>query len=390
MKVINESMKNIEMSGGLYEIFQKSLKMEQQGRKIYHMEIGKPDFDSPKDAKNATIKALNEGFVHYTAMAGIDELRQAIAEKEYRENNIVADPNNEIMVTAGACEALISIMLSILDPGDELIIPSPYFSAYNDMAIISGIKIVEVPLKFENAFVLDVNDISDKITNKTKAILINTPNNPTGAIIELEDLEKIAKLSIEKDLLVISDETYDQFLFEGKHVSISTLDGMKERTIVINSTSKTFSMTGWRIGYAIGPAHLIQYLNKVHQNMSTCASSFAQVGAAYAFKHEKSFTGNMVEEFHKRRDIVIDGLSKIDKIQFVVPKGAFYIFPRIKDLNMSSLEFCNRLLDETGIAVVPGNAFGDSGEGFIRIAYAQSQEQLKEAMIILKDFVEKL
>jgi len=390
LKVINESMKNIEMSGGLYEIFQKSLKMEQQGRKIYHMEIGKPDFDSPKNAKNATIKALNEGFVHYTAMSGIDELRQAIAEKEYRENNIVADPNNEIMVTAGACEALISIMLSILDPGDELIIPSPYFSAYNDMAIISGIKIVEVPLKFENAFVLDVNDISDKITNKTKAILINTPNNPTGAIIELEDLEKIAKLSIEKDLLVISDETYDQFLFEGKHVSISTLDGMKERTIVINSTSKTFSMTGWRIGYAVGPAHLIQYLNKVHQNMSTCASSFAQVGAAYAFKHEKSFTGNMVEEFHKRRDIVIDGLSKIDKIQFVVPKGAFYIFPRIKDLNMSSLEFCNRLLDETGIAVVPGNAFGDSGEGFIRIAYAQSQEQLKEAMVILKEFVEKL
>jgi len=390
LKVVNERMKNIEMSGGLYEIFQKSLKMEQQGRKIYHMEIGKPDFDSPKDAKNATIKALNEGFVHYTAMAGIDELRQAIAEKEYRENKIVADPNNEIMVTAGACEALISIMLSILDPGDELIIPSPYFSAYNDMAIISGIKIVEVPLKFENGFVLNVNDISDKITNKTKAILINTPNNPTGSIVELEDLEKIAKLSIEKDLLVISDETYDQFLFEGKHVSISTLDGMKERTIVINSTSKTFSMTGWRIGYAIGPAHLIQYLNKVHQNMSTCASSFVQVGAAYAFKHEKSFTQNMVEEFHKRRDVVIDGLSKIDKIQFVVPKGAFYIFPRIKDLNMSSIEFCNRLLDETGIAVVPGNAFGDSGEGFIRIAYAQSQEQLKEAMVILKDFVEKL
>ncbi len=390
MKVVNECMKNIEMSGGLYEIFQKSLKMEQQGRKIYHLEIGKPDFDSPEDAKNAAIEALKQGFVHYTAMSGIDELRRAIAEKEYRENNIVADPNNEIMVTAGACEALISIMLSILDPGDELIIPSPYFSAYNDMAIISGVKIVEVPLKFENGFALDVNDIVDKITDNTKAILINTPHNPTGAIVELEDLEKIAKLSIEKDLLVISDETYDQFLFDGKHVSIYTLDGMKERTIVINSTSKTFSMTGWRVGYAIGPAHMIQYLNKVHQNMSTCACSFVQVGAAYAFTNGKSFTKNMVKEFRKRRDVVVNGLSKIDKIQFVVPKGAFYIFPRIKDLNMSSIEFCNRLLDETGIAVVPGNAFGDNGEGFIRLAYAQSEEELEESMVILKDFVEKL
>lgn len=390
MKVVNERMKNIEMSGGLYEIFQKSLKMESQGRKIYHMEIGKPDFDSPEDAKKATIKALDEGFVHYTAMSGIDSLREAIAEKEYRENKIIVDPNSEIMVTSGACEALLSIMISILDPGDEIIIPSPYFSAYKDMAIISGIKIVEVPLKFENEFILNVNDITNKITEKTKAILINTPHNPTGAVLGLNDLKKIAELSIRKDLLVISDETYDQFLFEGNHVSISTLDGMKERTIIINSTSKTFSMTGWRIGYAIGPEHIIKYLNKAHQNMSTCATSFAQVGAAYAFKYGKVFTKNMVEEFHKRRDIVVDGLSKIEKIQFVVPKGAFYIFPRIKDLNMSSLEFCTKLLDETGIAVVPGNAFGDNGEGFIRIAYARSQEELRESMKILKEFVQTL
>lgn len=383
-------MKNIEMSGGLYEIFQKSLKMESKGRKIYHMEIGKPDFDSPNNAKQAAIQALNEGFVHYTSMAGIESLREAIAEKEYRENNIKADPNSEIMVTSGACEALMSIMLGVLDPGDEIIIPSPYFSAYKDMSVISGVKIVEVPLKFENEFILDVNDIKSKITEKTRAILINTPHNPTGAVLALNDLKKIAELAIEHDLLVISDETYDQFIFDGRHISISTLCGMKDRTIIINSTSKTFSMTGWRIGYAIGPADIIQYLNKVHQNMSTCATSFAQVGAAYAFKYGKSFTENMVHEFHKRRDIVTDGLSKIERIQFVVPKGAFYIFPRIKDLNMSSLEFCTRLLDETGIAVVPGNAFGESGEGFMRIAYATSQEELRKSMEILKEFVQTL
>lgn len=390
LKVVNEKLKNIEMAGGLYEIFQKSLKMESEGRKIYHMEIGKPDFDSPNDAKQATIKALNDGFVHYTSMAGIDELRQAIAEKEYRENKITADPKSEIMVTAGACEALLSIMLAVLDPGDELIIPSPYFSAYKDMAIISGVKIVEVPLKYENGFVLDANDVKDKVTDNTKAILVNTPHNPTGAVLGLEDLKKVAELAISKNLLVISDETYDKFLFEGKHYSISTLDGMKERTIIINSTSKTFSMTGWRIGYAIAPAHILQYLNKVHQNMSTCATSFVQVGAAYAFKNGQEFTQNMVREFHTRRDIVIDGLSQIEGIQYVVPKGAFYIFPRIKDLNISSTEFCKKLLDETGIAVVPGNAFGESGEGFIRIAYAASQQELREAMKIMKDFVKNI
>ncbi len=390
MKKLNQRMKNIDLSGGLYEIFQKSLKMESQGRKVYHLEIGKPDFDSPHEAKQAAVKALDDGFVHYTAMSGIESLREAIAEKEFRDNKITADPDCEIMVTAGACEALLSIMMSLLDPGDEIIIPSPYFSAYKDMAIISGVKIVEVPLKFENKFILDANDIADKLTEKTRAILINTPHNPTGAVLGIDDLKKIAELSIKNDLLVISDETYDQFIFEGSHTSISTLNGMKDRTIIINSTSKTFSMTGWRIGYAIGPADIIKYLNKAHQNMSTCATSFAQVGAAYAFRYGKPFTKNMVDEFCKRRDIVTEGLSKIDRIQFIVPKGAFYIFPRIKDLNMSSMEFCGRLLDETGIAVVPGNAFGNSGEGFIRIAYASSQEELKESMEILKEFVQTL
>jgi len=390
LKLVNERLKNIEMTGGLYDIFQKSLKMEAEGKKIYHMEIGKPDFDSPIEAKEACIKALNDGFVHYTEMSGIYDLRTAIAQKELMDNNIKADPNTEIIVTAGACEALLSIMMGILDPDDEIIIPSPYFSAYNDMAVISGVKIIQVPLKFENGFSLDVNDIKEKLTDKTKAILINTPNNPTGAVLGIEDLKKVAELAVKEDLLVISDETYDQFLFEGSHVSISNLDGMKERTIIINSTSKAFSMTGWRVGYAIGPAHLIKYLNKVHQNMSTCATSFVQCGAAYAFRNCKQFTLDMVKEFKQRRDIVVDGLSKIERIQFVVPKGAFYIFPRIKDLNITSVDFCTRLLDETGIAGVPGNAFGDSGEGFMRLAYARSQEELSESMQILKEFVDKL
>ena len=195
MKTVSERLNSIEMSGGLYDIFQKSLKMEAQGREIYHLEIGRPDFDSPEEAKKAAIDALNKGFVHYTPMSGIDELRAAISEKEYRDNKITSDPNSEIMVTAGACEALLSIMLGILDPGDEIIIPSPYFSAYSDMAAIAGVKIVEVPLKYEKDFVLDVDDIRDKVTKSTKAILINTPHNPTGAVLDAENLKKVAEFA---------------------------------------------------------------------------------------------------------------------------------------------------------------------------------------------------
>ncbi len=390
MKTLNQRMRSMDMSGGLYEIFQKALLMEKEGRKVFHMEIGKPDYDSPQLAKDATIKALEAGLVHYTAMAGIDELREAIAAKELRDNGIQADPECEIMVTAGACEALMSFMLTVPDPGDEILIPSPYFSAYTDMAQIAGVAIKEVPLKFENGFELKADDLRKQISPRTKAVLVNTPHNPTGAVVGKEELAKIAALAVEKDLIVVSDETYDQFLFEGKHTSLSTLPGMKERTIVINSTSKTFSMTGWRIGYAIGPKEIIAYMNKVHQNMSTCATSFVQYGAAEAFLNGKSFTEGMVAEFQVRRNMIMDGLAAIDGIQFAEPKGAFYIFPRISGLGISSAEFCARALDEAGVAMVPGGAFGKSGEGFIRLAYACSREEIAEAMSRLKDFVKTL
>lgn len=389
MKTLNEHMKNMDMSGGLYEIFQKALEMERDGRHIVHMEIGKPDYDSPGIAKDAVIQALNDGFVHYTPMAGIEELRNAIAAKEKRDNGMEADPETEIMVTAGACEALLAFMLTAMDPGDEILIPSPYFSAYTDMARIAGVSIGEVPLKFENQFELKAQDIRDRITDQTRVLLVNTPHNPTGAVVSREELTKIAALAVEKDLVVVSDETYDQFLFEGTHTSISTLPGMKERTVVVNSTSKTYSMTGWRVGYAIAPKEMIRYMTKVHQNMSTCATSFAQVGAAEAFLHGRSFTEDMVREFRIRRDLIMEGLSKIDGIQFAEPKGAFYIFPRIADLGISSAEFCSRALEEAGVAMTPGTGFGNTGEGFIRLAYACSREDIKLAGERLKEFVDQ-
>lgn len=389
MQILNDRMKAMDMSGGLYEIFQKALEMEAAGESIIHMEIGKPDYDSPAAAKEATIKSLNDGFVGYTAMAGIIGLRKAIAEKEKRDNGIEFDPETEIVVTAGACEAIQAFMLTALNPGDEILIPSPYFSAYTDAAQIAGVAIKEVPLKFENAFELKAEDLEAAVTEKTKAVVINTPHNPTGAIIGEEELVKIADFAKKHDLLVVSDETYDQFLFSGKHVSISTLPGMKERTLIINSTSKTFAMTGWRVGYAIGPKELIRYMNKVHQNMSTCATSFVQVGAQEAFLNCKQFTEDMVEEFRIRRNLVTAGLEKIKGIDFVVPQGAFYIMPRIEKLGVPSAQFCTDLLDKTGVATTPGSAFGSAGEGFFRISFACSREQIVDAMERIRKYVEE-
>ena len=378
------------MDGGIYEIYQKALRMQSEGKSIIHMEIGKPDFDSPEGAKKAAIESLNSGFVHYTGGTGTPEIRKAICDKERRENGIVADPDTEIMVTAGACEALLSVFMTILDPGDEIMIPSPYFPAYSDMVYLAGGVLNDVTLTMEKGFALTREDLEKAYNSKVKAVLVNTPSNPSGVIIDEKELKKIADFAIEKDLIVISDETYDQFLFEGKHKSISTFPGMKERTIIINSSSKIFSMTGWRVGYAIMPKEMVPYANKIHQNMSTCATSFVQQGAAYAYEHEMDFTRGMIKEFKERRDIIIKALSEIDGIKFVEPKGAFYILPDISKFGISSAEFCARLLEEKGVAASPGESFGKAGEGCFRMSYACSKEEIVEAMKRLKEFVSSI
>ena len=390
MQMLNRNVRSLDMSGGLYDIYQKALKMEAEGKSIIHMEIGRPDFDSPQRAKDGVIEALNRGEVYYTAMVGIPEVRQAICEKEWNKNGLKVDPDGEIIVTAGGCEAILSVLMSIMDPEDAIMIPSPYFTAYEEMARIIGVELVDVPLKLENGFELHVEDLEEYYNDRVKVILVNTPSNPSGAIIREEELRKIAEFAKEKDLIVLSDETYDQFLFEGVHKSIATLPGMRERTIVVNSTSKTFSMTGWRVGYCIVPRDILPYVNKVHQNMSTCATSFVQYGVADAYRYCDDFTKGMVDEFRIRRDILCDGLRKCKGVDFVVPKGAFYIFPRIASFGLTSREFCNRLLDETGIASTPGNTFGKAGEGFFRLAFGCSREQVTEAAERLIDFTNKL
>lgn len=390
MKLVNKRMRTMDMSGSLYDIYEKSIKMQNEGRSIIHMEIGKPDFDSPLIAKEAAKRSLDEGFVHYTEISGILELREAILKKESEKNGIYFDVNSEIIVTAGACEAIMAFFLAVLDSGDEIIIPSPYFSAYKEAAHIAGIVVNEVHLKLENNFELKVEHLEKALTDRTKALLINSPHNPTGSIIERETMERIAEFAIKHDLIVVSDETYDQFIFEGEHISISTMPGMKERTVIINSASKIFSMTGWRVGYAIAPKEVIRYMHKVHTNMSTCAASFIQVGVAEAYSREERFTKNMIEEFRIRRDTLVSGLKQIKGINLVVPKGSFYLMFDIAPYGMTDREFCNRLLEKTGLAITPGDSFGKYGKGLVRLSYACKREEIEEAVRRIKNFVEEL
>ena len=389
MKSCNKRLEAMPF-GGLYEIFTKANKLEAQGKRIIHMEIGRPDYDSPDFAKEAVKKALDRGQVHYTDVNGIEPLRKAICNKEKRRFGLEYDYETEISVMSGAAEAIGVIMLTMMNPGEEIIVPSPFFSAYREQALIAGVKLVEVPVRMEDNWQLNVEEIEKRITQNTTMLLINTPNNPAGYVLDRDNLEKIANLAKERDLIVISDECYDEFIYGEEHVSISTLDDMRDRTLVVKSTSKQFSMTGWRIGYVLGPANAIKYINKVHQNFSTCATAFAQWGAVEAFNNGDSFIEDMVKEFKRRGDYLYEAFTKIDGLKIVKPKGAFYAFPDITAFGMDEREFCNYLMEEAGVVGVPGTSFGEYGKGHIRLAYCCSYEDVVEACEKIKIALEKL
>ena len=384
----NSRMSIIPMSGGIREILSRANELETQGKKIVHMEIGRPDFDSPKCAKDAAIHALNSGDVHYTDMGGTQELREAIAAKYKRVNNMNVDPNKNIVITCGAIEALTATLLTLCEPGDEIIVPAPYFSAYADQMAIAQVKLVPVMTSMENHFRIQVEDLARAVTERTKAILLNSPNNPSGTILTRENLDAISKLAIERDLWVISDEPYENFLYEGEHISIASLPGMSERTVTLSAASKTWSMTGWRIGWIICPDAMRPFVNKCHQNLTTCATSFAQAGVAEAIKSAEEDVKTMVAEYKRRRDMVMSWLAKIDAIDFVVPQGAFYAFPSIKKLNMDGFKFCSWLLENAGVSTVPGEVFGYAGH--IRLAYCRDYDYLEEGMERIKKAVDSL
>lgn len=384
----NSRMASIKMAGGIREILARAEEMEREGRSIIHMEIGRPDFDSPECAKEAAAAALRAGNVHYTDMAGAYDLRCAVAEKYRRDNGMDVDADKNVVITNGAMEALMASFLTLLEPGDEVIVPAPYFSAYADVLAIANGVLVPVATRMEDGFKLHVEDLKKARTAKTKAILLNSPNNPSGAVLTRENLEEIAAFAIENDIWVISDECYEKFLYDGEHVSIASLPGMDERTVTVSAASKTWSMTGWRIGWIVAPAAMRQYVNKCHQNLTTCANSFAQAGVVEAFAHAGPDVEAMVKEYRRRRDMVVSWLNKIEGFEAITPAGAFYAFPRISSLGMDGFKFCSWLLEEAGVSTVPGEVFGMPGH--IRLAYCRGYDYIEEGMKRIKEAVEGL
>lgn len=365
---------------GIRKINEKTLEMERAGKKIYHFEVGRPDFDTPKVIKDATIKSIEDGNVFYTSNYGVMPLREAVAEKLRKENNLDYTAK-EVLITAGATESIYDSYSLILEEGDEILLPNPCWPNYINAAYIMGAVPVRYSLAEENDFQIDFDELEGLVTEKTKAIVIINPSNPIGSMFTLETLEKLADFAKKKDILVISDEIYEKIIYGNKkHVSIASLDGMKERTITINGFSKTYSMTGFRLAYIAAPEEFIRVLNIIHQHNTSCATSFVQHGGITALKEGNEGAEEMVKEYKRRRDYIVDKVNSIEGLSLNAPDGAFYAFINIKGLGISSEEFCNYLLDEECVAIVPGTVFGSAGEGFVRFSYASSYEDIVEGL----------
>ncbi|MDD7352542.1 MAG: pyridoxal phosphate-dependent aminotransferase [Peptoniphilaceae bacterium] len=370
---------NVEPSG-IRKINEKTLEMEREGKKIYHFEVGRPDFDTPKVIKDATIKSIENGDVFYTSNYGIMPLREAVAEK-LREDNNLDYSAKEILITAGASEAIFDTYSLILEEGDEILIPNPCWPNYVNAAHIMKAVPVRYSLSEENDFQIDFDELEKLVTEKTKAIVIITPSNPIGSMLSKETLENLADFAKKKDILVISDEIYEQIVYgTKKHYSIASFDGMKERTITINGFSKTYSMTGFRLAYIAAPEEYIRVLNIIHQHNTSCATSFVQHAGIAAIKEGREGSQEMLNEYKRRRDYIVEKVNSIDGLSLNNPDGAFYAFINIKGVGVSAEEFCNYLLDELCVAVVPGDVFGTAGEGFIRFSYASSYEDIVEGL----------
>ncbi len=351
--------------------------------------VGEPDFDTPWHVRDEGIYSLEKGRTFYTSNAGLKELKDEISAYLKRRIQVEYDPAKEILVTVGGSEGIDIAMRAMLNPGDEVLIPQPSYVSYEPCAVLAGGTPVIIELKEENEFRLTAQELLDAVTEKTKLLVLPFPNNPTGAIMEREDLEAIANVIIEKDIFVLSDEIYSELSYKGDHVSITSLPGMRERTILINGFSKAYAMTGWRLGYACGPKKIIEQMFKIHQFAIMCAPTTSQYAAVEAMKNGDEDVARMREAYDQRRRYLMHAFKEMG-LQCFEPYGAFYVFPCIKEFGMTSDAFANRFLEEEKVAVVPGTAFGDCGEGFLRISYAYSLENLKIALERLQRFIERL
>ena len=383
---LSETIVNIKPSG-IRKFF--DLVSEMNDKDVISLGVGEPDFDTPWHVRDEGIYSLEKGRTFYTSNSGLKELREEICNYLDRRYQVSYDWHHETIVTVGGSEGIDIAMRAMLDPGDEVLIPQPSYVSYEPCAVLAGGKPVIIELKAENEFRLTPEELLKYITDKTKILVLPYPNNPTGAIMERADLEKIAEIVMEKDIFVLSDEIYSELSYKGDHVTIASIPGMKERTILINGFSKAYAMTGWRLGYACGPREIIEQMTKIHQFAIMCAPTTSQYAAVEAMRNGDADVATMREAYDQRRRYLVNAFKEMG-LECFEPYGAFYIFPCIKEFGMTSEEFAERFLKEEKVAVVPGTAFGDSGEGFLRISYAYSLQNLKAALARLGRFVEKL
>lgn len=381
-----ERLKNVKPSG-----IRRFFALAQEIPNAINLSLGEPDFSPPKSAVEIGFKAAKEGKTHYTPTNGIPELREALAQKAHREYGLDYDPNSEILITSGGIEAIFLAIFGFVNPGDEVLIPDPGFVCYEPCVRLAGGVPVSIPLLEQNEFKPSIDDVMSLITDKSRVIILNYPNNPTGATLSLDDAASLAKIAVERDLLVISDEVYEKILYDGaEHHSLAAFPGMHERTLVVNSFSKTYAMTGLRIGFIYGPKELLSPLWLIHQHTIACVNSIAQYVALAALEGPQDFVREMVREFDRRRQMVYKRLNEMGGFNCALPKGAFYVFPNIKNLGMPSEQFVEYLVKQARVLTVPGSSFGRYGEGYIRISYAAAYEQLEEAMDRVEKAVKKL
>lgn len=372
-----------------FEVLAKAKQLEAQGREIIHLEIGEPDFDTPKNICDAAITAIKEGWTHYGPANGQPELRKTIAEYVGRTRNLDVDPD-EVVVTPGGKPIIFFPILALVNKGDEVIYPNPGFPIYESMVNFVGAKAVALPIREENDFRIDIDELKSKVTEKTKLLIINSPANPTGGVLTKDDLKAIADLVIENDLTVLSDEIYSRILYGKEHLSVTMFPGMKERTIILDGFSKTYSMTGWRAGYGVMGKTLAAMITKLMVNSNSCTNSFVQRACIEALKGPQNDVDKMVAEFQKRRDIIVDGLNDIKGISCKKPDGAFYVFPNVKETGMDSQKLANLLMEEAGVAVLSGTSFGAHGDGYLRLSYANSVENIQKALEKINNSISKL
>ena len=372
---------------GAFAVSARARALEAEGRPMIHLQIGEPDFDTPAHVREAAKRALDDGATHYAPFPGIPELRTAIAEDVTRRKGFSADPS-QVFVTVGGKGVMLYAILGLIDPGDEVIVPDPGYPIYESLTRFVGATPVPIPIRMDNDFRLDVEELARLITPRTKLLIINSPANPTGGVLTRADLQRIAELAQEHDLWVMTDEIYGRILYDGEeHVSIASLPGMAERTILLDGFSKTFAMTGWRLGYSVVPESLVPTYSELIINTISCAPTFAQVGAVQALVGPQDDVDAMVVEFKARRDLVVNGLNEIEGIRCATPLGAFYAFPDISGTGLSGAEFAERLLVDHDVCVLAGTAFGGVGTDHIRISYANSRENLTEALARMGQFV---